>query len=196
MTTQGKILLKIAIPIILVGFFVILVFIALNYESLSLEVYAVFTLVAVFVFLFGFAVGQRFSTPIRELLEKADSLSKGELSSRIYLETKDEFEELARSFNKIAEDLEKSRQDAHQAEGVADVRVRAKTQALEETINNLEQKVKNRAQDLQNMIQESERLQCVAKTRESEIMELKREIKQLKDAIGGYEGKVQNPKKK
>lgn len=189
MTIQGKILLKIAMPIILVGLFVMIIFIALNYENLNLEIYAVFMLVVIFVFLFGFAVGQRFSTPIKQLLEKADNLSKGEFSSRIYLETKDEFEELARAFNKIAEDLEKSHQEAQQAESVADVRVKARTQEMEETISNLEQKVKNRAQDLQKVIQESEKLQELAKNRETEIIDLKKEIMQTRTSLLGKKTK-------
>ena len=181
MKSQGTILFSIALPIILVGLFVIAVFMALNYENLTLQVYAIFTFIAVFVFLFGFAIGQRFASPVRKLLEKVEQLSKGELDSRIYLETKDEFEELAKSFNKIAEELEKSQQEVENAEDVAEIKIRVKTQELEETINALEQKVKNRAQEIQKMITESEHLQELVKNRETEIIKLKKEAKGLRE---------------
>lgn len=174
-----KILFRMSFPIIIVGVFVMLVFMALNYESLSIEIYAIFAIVAIFVFLFGFAIGQRLASPMKQLLEKAEKLSGGELTSRIYLETKDEFEELGRSFNKIAEELEKSHATAETAENVADVRIRAKTQELEEQINNLEEKVRGRAQELQKIIEESEKLQELAKNRETEIVKLKKDIKEL-----------------
>lgn len=180
--TRGSILLSIAFPIIIVGIFVIVVFAAVNYENLTIEVYAILTLVTVFVFLFGFAIGQRFASPVKQLLEKVEQLSRGELTSRIYLETKNEFEELAQAFNKMAEELQKSHTIAEQAEDVANIKIKAKTQELEEIINNLEQKVKGRAQELQKMIQESEYLQNLVKNREVEVVNLKKEVKQIKEA--------------
>ena len=154
--TRGSILISIALPIIIVGFFVIVVFASLNYENMTAEIYGIFVLVAVFVFLFGVAIGQRFSTPLKHLLDRAEQLSKGEFGPRVYLETKDEFEGLARAFNKIAEELQTSQETAQQAEAVSDVKVRAKTQELEEVICSLEQKVKNRANELQKMIKDSD----------------------------------------
>ncbi|MBU4274376.1 HAMP domain-containing protein [Patescibacteria group bacterium] len=179
MKTSKKILFKVSFPIIIIGIFVMVVFTALNYENLNIEVYAIFALIAVFVFLFGFSIGQKFSSPVRQLLDKAEKLSRGELNSRIYLGTKDEFGELAKAFNKIAGELEQSHQTAEKAEDVADVRVRARTQELEEEINNLEQKVKGRALELQKIIEESEQLQELVKNREVEIIKLKKEIKDL-----------------
>lgn len=180
MTTQGKILFEVAVPIILVGLFVIVIFAALNYDSLNLQVYAIFTAVAIFVFLFGFAIGQKFTTPIRQLLERADKLTKGDLGSRIYIETKDEFQELAEAFNKIAEDLERTHTEVDQAEGVADVRTRARTQELEEIVRNLEQKVQNRSQDYEKVMAELEKLQTIAKEKEGEVVVLKKETDELR----------------
>ena len=182
MTIRRKIVFQIAIPIILVGLFVIVVFTSLYYENLTIEIYAIFTLVAIFVFFFGFAIGQRFTSPVKELLEKAEQLSKGELGSRIYLETKDEFEELSKAFNKIAEELQESHTATKKAEDFADLRIRAKTKELEETIGVLEQKVKNRAAEVQKIITESESLQGLFKNRETEIIKLKKELKELKDS--------------
>lgn len=184
MALRGRILFSITLPIILVGLFVIVVFTALYFESLTIEIYAIFTLVAIFIFLFGFAIGQKFSSPVKQLLEKAEQLSKGELSSRIYLETKDEFEELSKAFNKIAEELQESHTATEKAEDVADLKIRAKTKELDETIGILEQKVKNRAAEVQRIITESENLQGLVKNRETEIIKLKKELKEIKDFKG------------
>jgi len=177
----SKFLFRVSFPIIIIGIFVIVVFLALNYENLSIEVYAIFTLIAIFVFLFGFAIGQWLSSPMKQLLEKAEKLSRDEITSRLYLETKDEFEELAKSFNKIAEELEKSYAATEKAEDIASVKIKARTQELEEEINNLEEKVRNRTEDLQKIIKESEELQILAKEREAEIIKLKKEIKGSKE---------------
>jgi methyl-accepting chemotaxis protein len=176
----NRLLYKIASPIIIVGVFIIFVFFALNSGTVSVEIYGIFALVVVFIFLFGFAIGQKFTSPLEKLLDKVRRLSQGEFTSRIYLETKDEFEELARSFNKIAEDLEKSQEQAREAESMADVRVRAKTRELGEEIVNLEDKVKNRAEELQRMMDEVRKLQDLAKNREEEVVKLRKEIADLR----------------
>jgi len=178
--SKGSIFFNISLPIILVGVFVIVIFAALNFQNLSFQIYAISALAAIFVFLFGFNTGQRFATPIQELIKKADKLSKGELGSRIYIETKDEFADLGQAFNKIAEDLEMSHREAEKAQAVSDVKVRAKTQELEEVINDLELKVRGRAQELQRMIKDSERLESLAKSKEYEILQLKKQVGSLK----------------
>ncbi|MBU2539698.1 HAMP domain-containing protein [Patescibacteria group bacterium] len=195
MTIQKTILFNIAFPIIIVGLFVMVIFTALNYGNLTIEVYIVSILVSIFIFLFGFAIGQKFASPVRQLLDTVERLSKGELKSRVYLETKDEFGELAKAFNKIAEDLQKSQMATQEAEGIADVRIRAKTQELEEMVNDLEEKVKNRAQELQRMIKESDALQNLVKSRETEVINLKKEIKQINESSVEREKHISSIKK-
>lgn len=155
---MAKLTTKIAIPIILAGLFAITVFIALDYQELKLNFYIVLILLAVYVFFFGFATGQSFVSPIRKLLERTTQLSEGDFSSRVYIETKDELSDLARSINKIAEELEQSRIKEQAAEKSVDIKVRARTQELEETINALEQKIKNRTIELERMQKELEQV--------------------------------------
>ena len=177
---MSNILVKIARPIIILGIFLISIFVALDYENLTANFYIIFLLVAIFIFLFGFAVGQRLTSPIKKLVEMATALAEGALKTRVYLETKDEFEQLSEIFNKIAEELEKSHSTAEQAKDIAEVRIRAKTQELGEIINNLEEKIRGRSTELQRMIGESEKFQTIVKGREKEIVELKKTINKLK----------------
>ena len=150
---------KIAASIIVTGIFIITIFMALNYERLNKGFYFVFALTAVYIFLFGFAAGQRFAIPVKKLLKKATDLSEGDLTARVYLETEDELSDLAKVFNKIANKLQESRSKTETTEKSVDMKVKARTQALEEIINALEQKVKNRTLELERVISESETIQ-------------------------------------
>jgi HAMP domain-containing protein len=183
---MAKLTSKIAVPIILVGIFAIVVFIAINYEQLGADFYITVLCLAVFVFSFGFAIGQSIASPVRKLLEEATELSKGNLSSRTYLESKDELSELAEVFNKIAEELKVSREQETNIEKSVGIKVKARTKDLEETIGALEQKVKNRTIELERLIEESNKLQIGAKTKETEIAQLKKELSNFKQKLGRY----------
>ena len=179
----SNISLKIAIPIIITGIFIIAIFIAVNRERLNTGFYIVFVFTAVYIFLFGFATGQKFAMPVKKLLKRATDLSDGDLTARAYLETKDEFSDLAKVFNKIANELQESRSKIETIEKSVDIKVKARTQVLEEIINALEQKVKNRTFELQRIIDESEMIQQKTKTKEVEITQLKKELDGLKEVL-------------
>jgi len=160
-----------------------IIFIALNYGAMSKEVYFVFIALSIYVFLFGFATGQNFATPVKKLLKRATELSQGDLKTRVYLETKDEFGELSKIFNKIAQDLEESKQAGSRAEESIDIKVKAKTQALDETISALEQKVRNRTLELDKVIKEIERQRDEVKNKDEEIAKLKVQIEDAKKIV-------------
>ncbi|MDP2741710.1 MAG: HAMP domain-containing protein [bacterium] len=175
---------KIALPIIIIGIFTIVVFIALGANKPDLGFYIVVLILSVFIFLFGFATGQDRALPVKKLLKRATDLSKGDLTTRVYLETKDEFGELAQIFNKIAEELEESHSKAEKTEKSVDIKVRAKTQDLEETINALDQKVRNRTIELERIVNESDKLKEDVKNKEKEALDFKAELGQLKEKLG------------
>jgi len=193
---MSKLTSKIALSIVLAGIFVITAFVAVNYERLDLDYYIVILCLIVFVFSFGLAIGDRLSSPAQELLDKAIEISKGNLSSRAYLKSKDELSQLAEVFNKIAEEINDSRERETIAEKSVGIKVMAKTRDLEETISALEQKVKNRTIELEKLVTESSRLQTDAKVKESEIAQLKNELGGLKQKVVKYnkEPKVQQIK--
>lgn len=180
---MSKIISKITVPIILAGLFSIVVFVSLNYTQLGIAFYAVLLLLSLYIFSFGFAVGQNFASPIKKLLEKATELSKGNLSSRVYLHTKDELSELADVINKIAEELEESHIDSEMIEKSADLKARARTQVLEESVSALERKVKNRTEELEEIMKQSEIFQKKMKEKEEEIENLKSEVEALKPKV-------------
>lgn len=178
-----KLTSKIAISVILGGFFSMAVFISIEHSKLDASFYMVFAMVIFFVFFFGLSIGQKFTSPIKKLLDEARELNKGNLSRRVYLETKDELAELANVFNKLAEDLETSHAQEQNTEKSVDIKVRVRTQELEETINALEQKVKNRTIELERLIAESNKLQEDTKNKGFETAQLKKELEDFKQKI-------------
>ncbi len=163
---MASISLKIAYPIILAGLFIMAIFVALNYQTLSNSFYIVLVFLVLYVFLFGFATGQNFAIPVKRLLQKADDLSRGDMKARFYSEGKEELGELGdlgRAFNKIAEGFEESKAEAAILEKSVDIKVRARTESLEETIRALEQKVKNRTLELQRVAEDLKKIQMTVK---------------------------------
>ncbi|HLD70846.1 MAG TPA: HAMP domain-containing protein [Negativicutes bacterium] len=183
---------KIAYPIIIAGMFILVAFIALNYETLNFNFYLVLCLLIIYIFLFGFATGQNFAVPVRKLLQRADDLSKGDLDSRFYSESKDEIGELAKVFNKIAADFQQTKEQSQTLEKSLDIKVKARTEALEETIQALEQKVKNRTTELEHLAVNVEKFQQDAKTRDAEAATLKSELAELREKL---EKKIARKKK-
>ena len=100
------------------------------------------------------------------------------------MESKDEFAELARVFNTIAEELETSHAQGSDAEKSVGVKVRARTQELEETMNALEQKVKNRTIELERLMSETTRMSEDIKNKETEINQLRRELSGFTQKLG------------
>jgi methyl-accepting chemotaxis protein len=180
---MSKLTSKIAIPIILAGIFTISVFIGLEYDKLDIYFYIILLLLTLFMFSFGVATGQNLASPVKKILERAEELSNGNLSSRVYLETKDELAELAIAFNKIAEELEASHDHEENAEKSVDLKVKARTQALEETIDALEQKVRNRTAELQNMIKSLEDFQRQASVKKTEVENLREQLKVIENNV-------------
>jgi len=183
---MANITVKIALPIILTGLFIITVFVALDYSRLDANFYIVFLIVIFYVFFFGFAVGQNFVSPVKKILQKAGDLIRGDLSSRVYLGSKDELGDLAKVFNKIADKLEENKAIIETIEKGVDIKVKARTEALEETINALEQKVKNRTIELERLIEEASSLHTNIKNKETEAVQLKEELACLSQKLSKH----------
>ncbi len=165
---MAKLSFKIALPIILSGLFIIVIFIAYTQVKFELSFYIILLLLVLYLFLFGFTVGQRIAFPVKKLLQRAQDLSRGDLASRVYLETKDEFEDLIRVFNQIAEEIQETHSKLKSVESAVDIKVKARTHSLEETIIALEQKIKNRTIELERLMQECERLRQQIKAKENQ----------------------------
>src|SRR3989344_4923550 len=165
---------KIAYPIVIAGFFVIVSVIALNYNSLNASFYIILSFLTVYLFLFGFATGQNFAAPVKRLLKKADDLSRGDLKSRFYSESNTENEKIEKSVG---------------------IKVEAETQSLNDIINALEQKVQNRTLEVQKMVRDLEKFKEYSGEKEADSIVLKNQILELKEKLekhGDKKTKIKN----
>lgn len=101
-------------------------------------------------------------TPIRKIQEASEKIRAGYLDWRTAVKSKDEFGELAKAFNGMAEKLQKSQTE-------------------------LENTVASRTKELHQRVRELERLTKLLVGRELKMAELKKEIARLKER-GGKEG--------
>ena len=166
---------KIAYSIIITGLFIIVVFIAATYEILNSNFYIVLIPLTAFLLLFGFAIGQKFALPVKELLKDADYLSRGNIKIRFSQKDRDELGQLAKVFNRVAEKFEESRSEVE----TLDTKVKLRTQTLEGIINILEQKVKNMTMEFQKAVGDLERVQSQIKLKDEEIKGLRTQISEL-----------------
>jgi len=141
------------------------------------------------------AIGQNFAVPVRKLLKKADDLSKGDLKSRFYSESKDEIGQLAVAFNKIANQLEESNTENENTKKSVGIKVEAETQGFKETIGALEQKVQNRTLELSKINTDLEKFKESSRAREAEAAELKNQMADMKKKLEEHSGKKAKPEK-
>lgn len=181
---MSSILYRIFSPIILAGIFAISIFIAIDYNKIDPSFYVTLAFLTLFTFSFGYAVAKSVSSPIQELLNRVKELRDGNLSARIYFNSKDELSELAEALNQIAAELEASQQEKKQAQALIDISVKARTKDLENIIRNLEYKVKNKSLELYTLVNESKKLQLQIQMKERETGRLNSEIDTLKEKVG------------
>ncbi len=164
---------KIAISIIVGGIFIVVSFIAIDYQSLTPYAYSVIVALLVFIFLFGFSMGQNFALPVNEILNSANNISKGELK-RINLqnETKDEIEDLAKVFNKITQDFQGVKEEVKTLEKSSDIKLKTKELLSGQVISALEEKIKNRTVDLEKAISDLESLKHQLMVKDEQIYNL------------------------
>jgi len=89
------------------------------YAMASRMTYQLVALIATFVILMaviGLWGGQKIVGPIRDLIKMTRAVSKGNLSQRVHVSTKDELSELGRSFNRMTEELIKLQEEIRKNE--------------------------------------------------------------------------------
>jgi methyl-accepting chemotaxis protein len=118
--------------------------------------------------------------PLKRMTLICKEIGKGNLNVKVDTKSKTEIGELANTFNKMIDDLKKSKIELEESKNVLEIKVAARTRELKELNMSLEERVKERTKQLQNRIDELERLHKLIVGRELKMAELKKEIEKFK----------------
>lgn len=146
------------------------------------------SLFIVFVLLFlslfaAFLLADRLVRPIKLFTQRVKKIGEGNLDHHFQIKTGDEIEELAKAFNVMVKRLQNSRKQLEEAKDVLEIRVKARTEELEEFAEGLNNQVKERTSELRERLDELERFHKLVVGREMKMLELKKEIKELKEKL-------------
>jgi C4-dicarboxylate-specific signal transduction histidine kinase len=90
---------------------------------------------------------------------------------------------ITRNLQKNFLDLLELQEDVEESRAILEIRVRARTRELRELAESLDRQVKEKTKSLQEKIEELEKFNRLAVGRELKMIELKEEIKKLKEEV-------------
>lgn len=136
----------------------------LFYSYLIFSIITVLAMLAASIIAMVFMMRTAIIKPLKKIVYGLEQVEKGSLDARIDIQSNNEVGEIAKVFNKMTGDLERSRTK------------------LEDYSKTLEQKVSARTEELNSKLVELERMNEVMLGRELKMIELKKEIEDLKAA--------------
>ena len=151
---------------------------------------------ALILLVFGMIVGtgaavlisRNITDSIRRLSSSAKTISKGDLTTRVEIDSRDEIGELADTFNVMAEDLSIAKKELETQRDSLEKEVKQRTLELEESKISLEKSVHEKTKELQitkaemeEKIAELEDFYDTAVDRELNMEELRKRVKELED---------------
>ena len=140
----------------------------------------IFTILVIFLILRTIVV------PLKKMTLACQEVRKGNLDVKIDTKSKTEIGELAETFNKMIKDLKESHTALEEAKTVLEIKVQARTRELEELVENQEEIIKERTKEIQEKMADLEQFQKLAVGRELKMIELKKEIENLKEELEKY----------
>lgn len=131
---------------------------------------------------------QRVVSPILNFTKEIQQIKKEGFGKKINIKTGDEIETLANSFNSMSEKLAQNYQELNEQKDILEIRVNAKTKTLKEIAENLDKQVQEKTKVLQDRLEELEKFHKTTIGRELKMIELKKEIAELKEKLEKKEG--------
>jgi nitrate/nitrite-specific signal transduction histidine kinase len=159
------------------------------YQNIGIQVILVFLFVFVVIVFYSLIYTRSLTNVLNKLIKGSGKIAKGDYDIRVDIKTGDELEKLGDAFNKMAQEL-KAKTEALEEEKLSlEIKVKARTRELEELAKTLEEKVRERTKELQKRVEELEKFQKLTVGRELRMVELKKEIENLKRELQKYERK-------
>jgi len=158
-------------------------------ESLKIQSFLLL-LIVIILSLFGTILAARFLIrPIRQLINAIKKVKEGNLDLEIKVEAENELRELTDAFNGMLWQLSESQKLLQKEKQMLEARVGERTKELKELTVSLDKKVKERTRELEERVNELERFHKLTVGRELKMIELKKEIKKLKEELEKYKGR-------
>jgi len=157
--------------------------------------------------LIGFFISRSISIPITKLRRVAVEIGKGKLDTKVEIKSKDEVGSLAASFNKMAEDLKKSREKIKDYSRVLEKKVDERTEdlrvaneemeATNEELKQANEELETSAEELRAANEEAQRAKQQAEKRLADLEKFNKasvgrelKMKELKAKIEELEAKL------
>lgn len=124
-----------------------------------------------------------FYRALNEIQLLAENMGRGEKVVFYSGSTDREIIVLEKSLNRTAENIKEYQTNLEEAKTTLEIKVRARTKELEELAKGLDEQVKERTKKLEERVNELERFRKLTVGRELKMVELKEEIKGLKEKL-------------
>jgi len=145
----------------------------------------IITFLITFLFISALALilAKKGTDPILKFTKEIQEIEKEGFSKKIDIKTGDEIEILIHSFNNMSKKIAQNYKEIEEQKDVLAIRVEAKTKELKELADGLEKQVKEKTKDLQKRVDELEKFHNATIDRELKMIELKKEITELKERL-------------
>ncbi len=132
-------------------------------------------------------VAKKGTAPIVKFTKAIQKIEKEKrFGEKIDIGTGDEIEILGEAFNGMSKTIVQSYQELEEQKDVLEIKVASRTRQLQELSDNLEEQVGKKTKNLKEKIGELEKFQDLTVDRELKMVELKKEIKKLKEETEEY----------
>jgi len=146
----------------------------------ELAILSILILVIFFIFL---VLRNAIINPLKKITLACEGIRRDNLDVKIDIKSKNEIGELTDTFNKMLGDLKASKSHLEESKNVLEIKVAARTRELKGLNVNLEERVGERTKQLKERVDELEAFHRVTVGRETKMMELKKEIKELEQKL-------------
>lgn len=121
------------------------------------QIYLFLLFLSLTIFFIAYFLGGYITQPLEKFAKTAREVSAGNLRVQVEIKTKDEFGDLAVTFNQMINDLRRLYSKLEDAKRNLEKEVKARTEELEILAKNLDAEVKRRTEELQMKIEELNR---------------------------------------
>ena len=136
----------------------------------------VMALTLVYIVIVTIFFSRNLIAPLKKIIVWADKVTRGEIKEEISIAANDETLEVIECLKKMHEELENAKTSLK-------IKIKARTRQLEEVNEQQEEIIQERIKEIQKRSEELERFQGLAVGRELKMVELKKEIKALKEKL-------------